>query len=266
MHADRRLEQEHGGQHRQRREQHQEPVVVERLGQQPPDRGADRRPGSRRSARAPPRARGRAPRRCRRACRSARGRTRGSRARRGCRARAAGRPELDLVGRVVREEPGGGRVAQAELQERRGRHQQHADGEHERDPGPPRPGPRPRPSAAPPPRRTEARRRRPRARDAHIPLLARRRARAARAAPADRPPLAGSARGRAELGQGDRDQAEQDPARGSRRRCARGHALGPSGGAPCAPALARPLRGRRPRVVGPVPGEVAGADGRGRAR
>jgi hypothetical protein len=46
--------------------------------------------------------------------------------------------QLHLVGRVVREEPRGGRVAQAELEQRGRRGEQHSDREHQRDARPAR--------------------------------------------------------------------------------------------------------------------------------
>ncbi len=118
--------------------------------------------------------------------------------------------ELDLVGRVVREEPGGSGVAQAELQQCGGPREQHADGEHERHGERLRPGTR---------TREQQQRRRAaeqcgheagRARDPHVPLLAgRAHERRERSLRIDlgRPKAPGVG---AELRQRDRDQAEQD--------------------------------------------------------
>ena len=113
-------EQERGGKQRERGEQHEQAVVVERLRQEAPDgRAQHGARGSRRSAAAPPRARARAPTRCRRACRSARGpEWRVVVAVRVVEVEHEVAAQLRLVGRVVREEPRRGRVAEPELEER----------------------------------------------------------------------------------------------------------------------------------------------------
>ena len=143
-------EQQRGGEQRQRREQHEQPVVVERLGQQAPGGGAGHGAGEvgevleRHLALA-------------HALRDA--------AVAGVEALEPGlavvvpvrvveveqqlAAQLDLVGRVVGEEPGRGGVAQPELEQRGRRGEQHADGEHERDAGPARQTPRARQQQAP---------------------------------------------------------------------------------------------------------------------